>query len=152
MGIIFGVYNGVSAILAFFLPWIAKRIGRKKTHALALGIGGLGLISIYFFHSPGMLILSMIGVGIAWASILAMPYAILAGSIPAKKMGVYMGIFNFFIVLPQIVNAIIGGPIVKYLYGGNAIFAIVTSGIAMIIAGICVFKVYDVDETLLPKS
>ena len=152
VGIIFGVYNGVSAIFAFFLPWIAKRIGRKKTHALALGIGGLGLISIYFFHSPGMLILSMIGVGIAWASILAMPYAILAGSIPAKKMGVYMGIFNFFIVLPQIVNAIIGGPIVKYLYGGNAIFAIVTSGIAMIIAGICVFKVYDVDETLLPKS
>ena len=152
VGIIFGVYNGVSAIFAFFLPWIAKRIGRKKTHALALGIGGLGLISIYFFHSPGMLILSMIGVGIAWASILAMPYAILADSIPAKKMGVYMGIFNFFIVLPQIVNAIIGGPIVKYLYGGNAIFAIVTSGIAMIIAGICVFKVYDVDETLLPKS
>lgn len=152
VGIIFGVYNGVSAIFAFFLPWIAKRIGRIKTHALALGIGGLGLISIYFFHSPGMLILSMIGVGIAWASILAMPYAILAGSIPAKKMGVYMGIFNFFIVLPQIVNAIIGGPIVKYLYGGNAIFAIVTSGIAMIIAGICVFKVYDVDETLLPKS
>ena len=113
---------------------------------MALFIGGIGLISIYFFHTPGMLILSMIGVGIAWASILAMPYAILAGSIPAKKMGVYMGIFNFFIVLPQIVNAIIGGPIVKDLYGGNAIFAIVTSGVAMILAGISVVRVYDVDE------
>ncbi len=146
VGIIFGVYNGISAIFAFFLPWIAKKLGRKKTHAMALFIGGIGLISIYFFHTPGMLILSMIGVGIAWASILAMPYAILAGSIPAKKMGVYMGIFNFFIVLPQIVNAIIGGPIVKYLYGGNAIFAIVTSGVAMILAGISVVRVYDVDE------
>lgn len=146
VGIIFGVYNGISAIFAFFLPWIAKKLGRKKTHAMALFIGGIGLISIYFIHTPGMLILSMIGVGIAWASILAMPYAILAGSIPAKKMGVYMGIFNFFIVLPQIVNAIIGGPIVKYLYGGNAIFAIVTSGVAMILAGISVVRVYDVDE------
>ncbi len=146
VGIIFGVYNGISAIFAFFLPWIAKKLGRKKTHAMALFIGGIGLISIYFIHTPGMLILSMIGVGIAWASILAMPYVILAGSIPAKKMGVYMGIFNFFIVLPQIVNAIIGGPIVKYLYGGNAIFAIVTSGVAMILAGISVVRVYDVDE------
>lgn len=146
VGIIFGVYNGVSAIIAFFLPFIAKKIGRKTTHAIALVIGGLGLISIYFVSSPNMLIVSMVAVGIAWASILAMPYAILAGSIPARKMGVYMGIFNFFIVLPQIINALIGGPIVKYLYGGNPIFALVTSGVAFLIAAVCVLKVYDVDD------
>ncbi|MGB6084216.1 MFS transporter [Moheibacter sp.] len=146
VGIIFGVYNGVSAIIAFFLPFIAKKIGRKTTHAIALVIGGLGLISIYFVSSPNMLIVSMIAVGVAWASILAMPYAILAGSIPARKMGVYMGIFNFFIVLPQIINALIGGPIVKYLYGGNPIFALVTSGVAFLVAAVCVLKVYDVDD------
>ena len=146
VGIIFGVYNGVSAIIAFFLPFIAKKIGRKTTHATALVIGGLGLISIYFVSSPNMLIVSMIAVGVAWASILAMPYAILAGSIPARKMGVYMGIFNFFIVLPQIINALIGGPIVKYLYGGNPIFALVTSGVAFLIAAVFVLKVYDVDD------
>lgn len=95
VGIIFGVYNGISAIFAFFLPAIAKKIGRKRTHAISLIFGGLGLISIYFIQDPKMLILSMFGVGIAWASILSMPYAILAGAIPAKKMGVYMGIFNF---------------------------------------------------------
>ena len=146
VGIIFGVYNGVSAIIAFFLPFIAKKIGRKTTHAIALVIGGLGLISIYFVSTPNMLIVSMVAVGVAWASILAMPYAILAGSIPVRKMGVYMGIFNFFIVLPQIINAIIGGPIVKYLYGGNPIFALITSGVAFLIAAVCVLKVYDVDD------
>jgi maltose/moltooligosaccharide transporter len=88
----------------------------------------------------------MIGVGFAWAGILAMPYAILAGSIPAHKMGIYMGIFNFFITLPQIINGIIGGPVVKYLYGGEAIFALVTSGVLMIIGAVSVIKVEDVDE------
>lgn len=148
VGIIFGVYNGVSAIFAFFLPYLAKKLGRRATHAISLIIGGIGLISIYFISNPNMLILSMVGVGIAWASILAMPYAILAGSIPARKMGVYMGIFNFFIVLPQIVNAIIGGLLVKYLYGGNAIYALVVSGIAFLIAAVSVFRVNDVDERL----
>ena len=112
VGIIFGVYNGVSALYAFLLPAIANKVGRKMTHALSLIAGGLGLISIYFVQDPKVLIISMVGVGMAWASILAMPYAILAGSIPSHKMGVYMGIFNFFITFPQIVNGIIGGSIV----------------------------------------
>lgn len=146
VGVIFGVYNGVSAIFAFFLPAIAAKIGRKRTHAISLVIGAIGLISIYFAPNQYWLILSMVAVGIAWASILAMPYAILAGSIPPKKMGVYMGIFNFFIVLPQIVNALIGGPIVKYLYGGNAIFALVTSGVSFLIAALLVRRVHDVDD------
>ena len=148
VGIIFGVYNGVSAIFAFFLPAIAKKFGRKSTHTFSLIMGGIGLISVYFAPSPNWLILSMVGVGIAWASILAMPYAILSGSIPAKKMGVYMGIFNFFIVIPQIINAIIGGPIVKYIYGGNPVFAIVTSGVAFLIAALFVSRVKDVDDTV----
>lgn len=148
VGIIFGVYNAVSAVFAFFLPAIAKKIGRKSTHAFSLIVGGIGLISVYFVPNPNWLIVSMIGVGIAWASILAMPYAILSGSIPAKKMGVYMGIFNFFIVVPQIINAIIGGPIVKYIYGGNPIYAIVTSGVAFIIAAFFAFRVKDEDDTV----
>ncbi|MEC8831642.1 MAG: MFS transporter, partial [Bacteroidota bacterium] len=92
------------------------------------------------------LIFSMVGIGIAWASILAMPYAILAGAIPPKKMGVYMGIFNFFIVIPQIVNAFIGGPMVKLLYGGQPIFALVTSGISFLIAAALVSRVQDIDD------
>lgn len=148
VGIIFGVYNAISAIFAFFLPYIAKKIGRKSTHTFSLIVGGIGLISVYFAPTPNWLILSMVGVGIAWASILAMPYAILSGSIPAKKMGVYMGIFNFFIVIPQIINAIIGGPIVKYVYGGNPIYAIVASGVAFLIAAMFVSRVKDEDDTI----
>nr|WP_292967311.1 MFS transporter [Muricauda sp. UBA7809] len=146
VGILFGVYNGVSAIFAFFLPAIAKKMGRKKTHSISLAIGALGFLSIYIMPNENWLILSMIGIGIAWASILAMPYAILAGAIPSQKMGVYMGIFNFFIVIPQIVNALIGGPIVKHLYNGQPIYALVTSGVAFLIAALLVLKVEDVDD------
>ena len=148
VGILFGIYNLVSAFYAFALPYIAKKIGRKKTHSISLIIGGLGLLSIYIMPDKNWLIVSMIGVGIAWASILAMPYAILAGSISAKKMGVYMGIFNFFIVIPQIINALIGGPLVKYAYNNEAIFAIVTSGLSFLIAAALVYKVKDVDDVV----
>ncbi len=146
VGIIFGVYNFVSAIVAFGLPYIAKKIGRRKTHAVSLILGGIGLISVYFMPNKESLIFSMILVGFAWASILSMPYAILAGSIQPKKMGVYMGIFNFFIVIPQIINALIGGPLVKYVYNDHAIFAIVMSGVSFIIAALLVFKVKDTKD------
>lgn len=146
VGIIFGVYNGVSALYALMLPFIAARIGRKATHAISLTAGGIGLISIYFIHDPQLLLVSMIGVGIAWASILAMPYAMLAGSIPPQKMGIYMGVFNFFITLPQIINGIIGGPIVKYAYGSQAIYAIVMAGVFLLIAAFCVRYVEDRDD------
>ena len=148
VGILFGVYNLVAGIFAFALPVIAKRFGRKRTHAISLLIGGVSLIAIYFMPNEDYVAFCMIGVGIAWASILAMPYAILAGSIPPLKMGVYMGIFNFFIVIPQIVNALIGGPMVKYLYNDNAIYAIVTSGVSLIIAALLVSKVKDADDVL----
>ncbi|MFV8343431.1 MFS transporter [Flavobacterium sp. XS2P39] len=148
VGVLFGIYNLVSAFYAFALPYIAKKFGRKLTHSISLIVGGIGLISIYFVPNENWLILSMIGVGIAWASILSMPYAILAGSISPMKMGVYMGIFNFFVVIPQIINALIGGPLVKYLYNDNAIFALVTSGISFLIAAVLVAKVQDVDDVI----
>lgn len=148
VGVIFGVYNGVSALYALLLPYLALKIGRKATHQLSLVAGGIGLISIYFIHHPNLLILSMVGVGMAWASILAMPYAILAGAIPARKMGIYMGVFNFFITLPQIINGIIGGPIVKHVYDGHAISALVMAGVFFFIAALCVRFVDDRDDTL----
>lgn len=151
VGVIFGVYNLVAAIFAMALPVIAAKVGRKRTHAINLTLGGLGLMSIVLITSPEMkwlLNLSMIGVGIAWASILAMPYAILAGSIPARKMGVYMGIFNFFITFPQIVNGVFGGPLVKFLYGGHAIYALVTAGALMILGAVSVLFVKDKDDVV----
>jgi maltose/moltooligosaccharide transporter len=148
VGVLFGTYNGVSALYALLLPAIAYKIGRKLTHAISLTAGGIGLISIYFIHDPDLLIVSMIGVGFAWASILAMPYAILAGSIPPYKMGIYMGVFNFFITLPQIVNGVIGGPIVKYIYGSHAIYSIVMAGIFLLIAAFCVRFVEDSDDVV----
>ncbi|TXE09165.1 SLC45 family MFS transporter [Gelidibacter salicanalis] len=149
VGILFGVYNGVSAIFAFLLPAIAKKFSRKTTHAYSLFIGGIGLLSIYFMPNEDWLILSMVFIGIAWASILAMPYAMLAGSITPKKMGVYMGIFNFFIVMPQIINGIIGGPLVKYAYNNEAIYAIMVSGVSFIIAGFLAFKINDKKDLTL---
>ncbi|MGN6616877.1 MAG: MFS transporter [Ilyomonas sp.] len=139
----FGTYNLVAMFYALLLPVIAKYIGRKLTHALSLIAGGVGLISIYFVKDAAMLQLSMIGVGLAWASILAMPYVILSGSIPAGKLGIYMGIFNFFITLPQIVNGLFGGWIVKHLYNGQPIYAIVLAGFFMLCAAISVLFVYD---------
>jgi maltose/moltooligosaccharide transporter len=149
VGIIFGVYNGVSAIYALLLPFIAKKIGRKRTHSISLIAGGIGLISIYFIHDYHLLLLSMVGVGMAWASILAMPYAILGGAIPPQKMGIYMGVFNFFITLPQIFNGIVGGPIVKYFYGSQAIYSIVMAGVFLLIAAFCVRFVEDKDDPIL---
>jgi maltose/moltooligosaccharide transporter len=122
---------------------IAKYLGRKGTHAFSLCAGGLGLISIYFIKDPSMLTYSMIGVGLAWASILAMPYVILSGAIPSGKLGIYMGIFNFFITLPQIINGIAGGWIVKHFYGGQPIYAILLAGFFMLLAAISVLFVHD---------
>lgn len=143
VGAAFGVYNFIAMLYALCLPFIAKKIGRKLTHAVSLIAGGLGLISIYFIKDPEMMKFSMVGVGLAWASILAMPYVILSSSIPAGKLGIYMGIFNFFITLPQIVNGLFGGWIVKHLYGGQPIYAIVLAGVFMICAAISVIYVYD---------
>jgi maltose/moltooligosaccharide transporter len=151
VGFLFGIYNAVATVFAFLLPALAFRLGRRQVHAFCLTMGGLGLMSFYLVQSPDqrwILNLSMVGVGIAWASILAMPYAILAGSIPSHKMGVYMGIFNFFITFPQIVNGVIGGLLVKHLYAGQAVFSLVAAGVLLIIGAFSVMRVDDGDESV----
>ena len=143
IGIIFGVYNGVAMIYALLLPAIAHKIGRKLTHSLSLTAGAIGLLSIYFISNPTTLIYSMIGVGMAWGSILSMPYAILAPALPVRKMGIYMGIFNIFITVPQIVNGLFGGMIVKRLFDSQAIYALIMSGCFLLIAAFSVLWVED---------
>jgi maltose/moltooligosaccharide transporter len=141
VGILFGIYNGISAIFALLIPMIARKLGKSRTHMLSLVMGGIGLILMYFMPDKNAMILPMIFIGIAWASILAMPYSMLSGVIPADKMGVFMGVFNFFITLPQIVSALFSGPIVKHLFGGNAAYALMLGGGLMILAGILNFTI-----------
>lgn len=136
VGILFGIYNGVSAILALSLPILAKRFSKKRTHALALFIGGISLLSFILFSNEKHLILPMIGMGIAWASILAMPYSMLANAIPANRMGMFMGLFNFSITIPQIVSGIFTGLILKYLFNNNPVLCIVMAGVSLVIASI----------------
>jgi maltose/moltooligosaccharide transporter len=145
VGIMFAAYNGFAALVAFALVFLAKITSRKTTHMISLIFGGLGLISVYFFNDPNLFIVSMVGVGLAWASILSMPYAILSGSLPAQKMGVYMGIFNFFIVLPQILAASILGIIIKDLFYGEPIYAMIVGGVSLFIAAFFVIFVHDKD-------
>ena len=146
VGVLFGVYNGGAAIFAFLLPVLAKYTSRKITHSIALVAGGLGLCSIVLIKSPEFLIIPFVGIGLAWASILSMPYAILTGSLPQNKMGIYMGIFNFFIVIPQILAATLLGFLTRNIFGGHAIYALTFGGISMIIAAITVIFVTDRDD------
>lgn len=143
VGVLFSVYNGFAAITAFLLPIIAKKTNRKTVHAISLFFGSLGLASFYFIKDPNLLLVSELGIGLAWASILSMPYAILAGSLPAEKMGVYMGIFNFFIVIPQITAAAILGFFVKNYFGGEAIYALLLGGASFLLAAAMVMFVDD---------
>ncbi|MEZ4984824.1 MAG: MFS transporter [Saprospiraceae bacterium] len=145
VGILFAVYNLVAAVVAFGLPWLARFTNRRVTHLIALVLGGIGLISIFFIKDPDLLVVSMVGVGIAWASILSMPYAMLAGALPADKMGYYMGVFNFFIVIPQLVAATILGFIVGKLFGGHAIYALLVGGVSMILSGLLTLRVKEVE-------
>ena len=146
VGVLMAVYNGFAAVMAFILVWLAKITSRKTVHLISLVAGGIGLASFYLIKDPNLLLVSELGIGLAWASILAMPYAILAGSLPPEKMGVYMGIFNFFIVIPQITAASILGFFVRDFFSGEAIYALVLGGASMIVAGITVMFVEDVDE------
>ncbi|PJA96130.1 MAG: MFS transporter, partial [Ignavibacteriales bacterium CG_4_9_14_3_um_filter_34_10] len=145
VGVLMSVYNGFAAIMAFFIIWLANKTSRKQVHAISLSIGAVSLISFYFIKNPQLLLISEFGIGLAWASILAMPYAILAGSIPGNKMGVYMGIFNFFIVIPQITAAAILGFFVRSLFNGEAIYALLLGGFSLFIAAILVKFVDDKD-------
>ncbi len=152
VGVLMSVYNGVAALVAFLLPILAKRTSRVTTHIICLVIGGFGLASMYFFKDPQYLIVSMLGLGIAWASLLTMPYAILSSVVPYRKMGVYMGMFNFFIVIPQILAAAILGLLVRTVFHGHAINAILLGGISMIVAAALMFRVHDERRTSYSKN
>lgn len=146
----FAVYSIVCFAIAFVLPKLAAATSRKTVHTLALVCGGLGLISVYFIHDKWMLLVSMIGVGIAWASILSMPYAILSGALPSARMGVYMGIFNFFIVIPEIIASLFFGRIIRAIFGANStiapLFMVMAGGAFMLIAAALVTMVRDVAD------
>jgi maltose/moltooligosaccharide transporter len=145
VGICFAVYNGVAALVAFLLPLLAKITSRRITHLIALFCGAAGLISVYFIEDPNMLLVSMVGVGIAWASILSMPYAMLSSILPANKMGYYMGVFNFFIVIPQIIAAGILGFILREVFDNVSIYALILGGVSFIISGLLCLIVDDDD-------
>ena len=143
VGVLMAVYNGVAGLVVFPLAALAQRVGRVKTHVVCLIIGGFGLMSMYVFKNPNMLLISMTAVGIAWASLLTMPYAILSSAVPHKKMGVYMGMFNLFVVIPQILASAILGLLVHTVFHGQAIYAIVLGGAAMVLSGFLMAFVKD---------
>jgi maltose/moltooligosaccharide transporter len=142
--------------VAFLLPKLARATSRKTVHALCLICGALGLLSVYFISSPWMLVVSMVGVGIAWASILSMPYAILSGALPAARMGVYMGVFNFFIVIPEITQALTFGPLIRAIFGPNnprsPLYVVIVGGCFMIVAALLVMRVRDVADLDVPED
>jgi maltose/moltooligosaccharide transporter len=145
VGVGFSAYNGVAAVVAFAIPPLARWSSPKVAHVICLVCGALGLFSIYFLTDPRYLLGSMVGVGIAWASILSMPYAILTGSLPPSKLGYYMGVFNFFIVIPQIVAAALLGFIVGRFFGGQAIYALLIGGASLLVAAALMLRVRDED-------
>ena len=144
-GVMFAFYSAIAAIFALLIPSIAKAIGRKKTYSFSLLLGGIGLISMILIHDKNLLLLSMIGVGFAWAAILAIPYAMLSSSLPAEKMGVYMGLFNGTITIPQIAAGLLGSTLIA-AFGGAPIMIIVIAGISMEIAGLAVFTIKEKTE------
>jgi maltose/moltooligosaccharide transporter len=145
-GICFGMYSAVCFVYSFFLPGLAKAVGRRWAHSLSLLCGAVGLLSVAIIHDKNYLLFAMIGVGIAWASTLSMPYSVLAGSLPPSRTGVYMGIFNFFIVLPEIIASLAFGWIMVHVLGNNRLAAVVAGGVFLAIAAVLMQAVKDVGE------
>ncbi len=141
VGVLFAAYNGFAAVAAAVIPLLVRRLGMRASHLVNLWLGGIALVSFIFIRDPRWLLVSMVGVGFAWASILSLPYALLAGSVPSRKMGVYMGIFNFFIVIPQLVIASVLGVLLHSFFGGQPIYALVIGGVSFFVAGLCALRV-----------
>ena len=145
-GLCFAVYSIVCFLVAFMLPRLCQLVGRKLLHSIALALAGLSLLSIYFIRDPNLLLFTMIGVGIAWASILSIPYAILSSVVPANRTGIYMGVFNFFIVIPEILASIGLQPLVKHVFNGNPLYVVMMGGASMLVAAMLVHLVDDPGE------
>ena len=144
VGVLFAVYNGVAAIVALtLLPFLAKRIGKSKTHMIGLLCGAAGYASFFLFRDPQHLLVAEIGVGIAWASILAMPYAILASNLPQAKLGIYMGLFNIFIVVPQLLVATVMGSITKAFFPTDPIYTMAFAAGTLVIAALAMMRVKE---------
>jgi maltose/moltooligosaccharide transporter len=155
-GFAFAFYSITCFVVALALPKLAAATSRKTVHAAALLCGALGLLSVYVIHDRYLLLLSMVGVGIAWASILSMPYAILSTALPPNRMGVYMGVFNFFIVIPEIIAALAFGPLIRVVFGeGNpnaSLYVVLCGGVFLIVAAVCVAFVRDVGSRDVPEA
>ena len=143
VGVLFAAYNGFAAVAAVAIPWMVRRWGLRMSHLANLWLGGAGLLSFLLIRDPHWLLLSMVGVGFAWASILSLPYALLSDNLPAAKMGVYMGIFNFFIVIPQLMAASVLGLLLRLLFHGQPIWALAMGGASLVIAGLCTLRVAE---------
>ncbi|WP_266170400.1 MFS transporter [Dyella subtropica] len=152
VGVLFAAYNGFAALAAIVIPWMVKRWGLRVSHLINVWLGGAGLLSFLFIRDPNGLMLSMVGVGFAWASILSLPYALLSDNLPAKKMGVYMGIFNFFIVIPQLLAASVLGLLLKMFFHGQPIYALALGGASLFVAGLCVLRVREPVVEAMPAS
>jgi Na+/melibiose symporter and related transporters len=141
VGVLFAAYNGFAALAAIAIPWMVRALGLRATHLVNLLLGAAGLLSFLAVRDPQWLLLSMVGVGFAWASILSLPYAMLSDTVPAAKMGIYMGIFNFFIVIPQLVAASLLGFLLKSLFGNQPLWALAIGGASLLLAGLCTLAV-----------
>ena len=144
VGILFAIYNGIAALAAFALPLLARRIGARNTHVAGLLAGALGFASFLVIRDPDVLILPMVLIGIAWSSILTMPYAILAGTLPPAKLGIYMGLFNIFIVLPQLIVSTVMGEVMRSFFPGEPIWAMLVAAGVMGIAAVAMLRVRPV--------
>lgn len=142
-GVMSGIYAVFAVVFSTVMAKMANKLGRRSVYSFALFMGALGLASMFVFTNKYMLLVSMLGVGIAWAGILAMPYAILSGAVPAKRMGLYMGLFNATITIPQITAGLTGGLLFKYVAGGSSILMLVVAGVSMLLAAISVAFVED---------
>jgi maltose/moltooligosaccharide transporter len=141
VGLLFGAYNGFAALAAVIIPFMVRRFGLRLSHLINVWLGGMALVSFQLIRDPNWLLVSMAGIGFAWASILSIPYALLSDSVPAEKMGLYMGIFNFFIVIPQLVAASVLGFLLKHFFHGAPIYALTLGGVCFLIAGLFALRV-----------
>ena len=152
VGVLFAAYNGFAALAAIVIPGMVRRLGLRLSHLVNLSLGGAGLLSMLWIRDPQWLLASMVGVGFAWASILSLPYALLSDSVPAAKMGVFMGIFNFFIVIPQLVAASLLGFLLKTFFGAQPLQALAIGGVCMLVAGLCTLRVAEPRTAPAPAS
>lgn len=152
VGVLFAAYNGFAALAAIVIPWMVRALGLRLSHLVNLWVGALAFGSFLIIRDPDWLLLSMVGVGFAWASILSLPYALLSDNLPAEKMGLYMGIFNFFIVIPQLVAASLLGLLLKTFFAGQPLYALVIGAVSLFIAGLAVLRVAKPEVEAVPAA